>query len=885
MKRLVLFSIICSIGWVARTQTPQIWVDYQSDKANGITPELLDYSFAGYRYSEESIPAVDGWQQFSILDYGAVADDEGYDDDAIQAAIHAAEEFSGPAVVYFPPGKYLVSADNDVNKNIRVSRSQIVLKGAGAGAGGTEIFMDEKRVKNGHWQFVLEPDVSASAGNTFLAEPVEKGAFSVVFEDASGFAVGEVILLTHKSTAFAESHFEGLELNENDWTRLFGSGGGMSLHELHEIVAINGTRVTFKNPIQTNLPELDLPYTVSHYAVIEEVGIEGILFSSNWENYPEDFVHHKDDIHDYAWNAIQFENVQNAWLRNCEFKSWNQVVDVRESIGVTVENVLISGKKGHASFLTRRGYGLLVKDCDDQAGQHHGPGTGYSGVNTVYLRCQMQEDQSVDSHSGQPYATLLDDIDGGVMNKNGGPYESYPHHGRDLTFWNFIHKASDTQTYDFWNASSRNGNAYALPNFIGFQPNETVNKFDVGIDQMEGQRVSPASLFEAQLDLRMEAATTQPTLTWLSPNHGDQFDIGDDIAVSIEADDPDGSVEKVTLYFNENKQRELTSSPYQWGNAVEDDPELFDIEGGIYWLKIEVEDDDANVTVDSIQVFVGQAPSLEFVSPDKGVIQESGAPLIVEAEATDSDGSITAVTLYLGDLKLSELTTSPYVWDTESELQSLTSGNYVLTLEAIDNDGLLTTRELEIIVNEFPAMDFVSPTDEQEFEHGSNVTVTIDASDSDGSIAEILLYLNDELQRKEKSIPYLWGDRSDLDPEFFEMEAGTYFLEAVAVDDQGSESTIVTEFVVKPKEEVLSVNHHQNMVYPNPFSDQLTVHSSSGIDTILLTDLTGHPLMSMRANSQKTTMVIETSRLTRGIYLLQVIHNTTFRTVIEVVKN
>ena len=30
-------------------------------------------------------------------------------------------------------------------------------------------------------------------------------------------------------------------------------------------------------------------------------------------------------------------------------------------------------------------------------------------------------------------------MDGGVMNKNGGPYESYPHHGQDFTFWNFIH--------------------------------------------------------------------------------------------------------------------------------------------------------------------------------------------------------------------------------------------------------------------------------------------------------------------------------------------------------------------------------------------------------------------------------------------------------------
>ncbi|MEP3390515.1 MAG: DUF4955 domain-containing protein [Reichenbachiella sp.] len=884
MRTLFIIVFGLAIGINSYAQSPQIWVDYQADKANDVTPELLDYSYAGYHYSEEEIPVVDDWQQFNVTDYGAVADDEGHDDDAIQAAINAAEAHNGSAVVYFPAGKFLVSADNDANKNIRISRSNIVLKGAGSGDGGTEIFMDEMRVKNGHWQFLFEPASSPAAGHTFIAEPVEKGAFSVIVEDASGFSVGEVILITHKSNEFAEVHFEGLELNEDDWTRLFGSGGGMSLHELHEIVAINGTRLTFKNPIQTPLPELSLKYTISHYNVIEEVGVEDILFSSNWKNYAEDFVHHKDDIHDYAWNAIQFENVHNAWLRNCEFNSWNQVVDVRESIGVTIENIVISGKKGHASFLTRRGYGLLVKDCDDQAGQHHGPGTGYAGVNTIYLRCKMLEDQSIDSHSGQPYATLMDDMDGGVMNKNGGPYESYPHHGRDFTFWNFVHKSSETRTYDFWDAVNRNGNTYALPNFIGFQPNGTVNKFDVGIDQMEGERVSPASLFEAQLNLRLEVFTTKPTISWQSPNHGAQYDIASDVPVLIEASDPDGTVSKAILYINDTKQRELTTAPYQWGNSEAEDPDLFDLEGGEYWLKVEVQDNESNVTKDSILIHVGQAPQVEFSSPTSGDIHQSGTALTVEAMASDEDGTVAAVTLFLDDEEISELNTTPFRWVSLDALDHLTSGNYTLRLEATDNDGLITAEEQPLVVNDFPMITFDTPSTGQNFTIGSDVNVVVNASDTDGQIEEVRLYLNDDVQRKETVFPYAWGERSDLDPDLFDMEAGTYVLKAVAIDDLGSEATVSITVMV---EELLVTGFEPNQtlsIYPNPVIEELIIRGASQFQNIEITDLMGRSIGPVSYKCSEGECRVNSALLNPGVYTLQ-IQTTTGKAIRKFFKN
>ena len=116
-------------------QAPEIWQDYLEDKSNGVIPELNDYSFAGYHFSEKDIPDVDGWTHFNVVDFGAVADDEAFDDDAIQAAIDAAEDHNGPAVVFFPPGRFMVSDNNNTSEYIEISRDSIVLKGSGSGAG------------------------------------------------------------------------------------------------------------------------------------------------------------------------------------------------------------------------------------------------------------------------------------------------------------------------------------------------------------------------------------------------------------------------------------------------------------------------------------------------------------------------------------------------------------------------------------------------------------------------------------------------------------------------------------------------------------------------------------------------------------------------------
>jgi hypothetical protein len=169
----------------------------------------------------------------------------------------------------------------------------------------------------------------------------------------------------------------------------------------------------------------------------------------------------------------------------------------------TIENCRFTGKKGHTSIHARSGYGVLIKNCRFDAGHHHGPGLGYGAVNTVVTRCQMEVDQNIDSHSGQPFATLYDDVRGGVFRNLGGPFEGLPHHGRCLVFWNFEHRSTWDFHYNFWDTAQRRNHTIAEPIFVGFRANRKITFEHVGINQLPGQRVQPQSLFEAQLKLRL----------------------------------------------------------------------------------------------------------------------------------------------------------------------------------------------------------------------------------------------------------------------------------------------------------------------------------------------------------------------------------------------
>lgn len=496
---MLFLGTTCAVN--AQTVAP-LWQNFVQARQSGETPVLPDFSYAGYHFSERSLPDLSGKKIFKVTDYGALPDDDKYDDQGIQAAIAAAEKEAGGGIVFFPPGKFMISADEDKGKYIRISKSNIVLKGSGASVGGTEIFQDKKRIATRQFQFKPSSEAGSKLATIVKAAPRE--SFWVEVDKASALTIGMNVVIRHRSEAYTRDYFAPLQL-DSDWTRLVGPDGGMNIHSIHTIEKIEGNRIRFKNPIHFDLKIIEgQPFVIQNYVSLSECGVEDLLFTSNWKTYPEEFVHHKDGIHDGGWNVLAMEYVENSWVRNCTFRDINECVFMRAAYMTTVTNCTFEGKKGHSSVHARTGYGVLVKNCKFNGSHHHGPGTGYAASNTVITQCEMGSDQNIDSHSGQPIATLFDNVLGGVFSNLGGPLPGLPHHGRHLVMWNFRHRSARDYHYNFWDLEKRRNFTIANPVFVGFQSDTKITFQNEGYDQLRGVTVEPVSLFEAQLDLRLK---------------------------------------------------------------------------------------------------------------------------------------------------------------------------------------------------------------------------------------------------------------------------------------------------------------------------------------------------------------------------------------------
>ena len=98
-------------------------------------------------------------------------------------------------------------------------------------------------------------------------------------------------------------------------------------------------------------------------------------------------------------------------------------------------------------------------------------------------------------------------------------------------------------------------------------------------------------------------------------------------------------------------------------------------------------------------------PVVNITSPANGAVFTAPASIIVNATATDGDGTITKVEFFNGSNKLGEDSTSPYTFT----WSSVAAGSYSITARATDNAGGITTSAtVSVTVQAAPACDPVT---------------------------------------------------------------------------------------------------------------------------------------------------------------------------------
>jgi hypothetical protein len=465
---------------------------------------LPDFSYVGYQNGVSAVPNIQSYKIFDVTQYGATADDSISDKIAIQNAINAAGK-NGSGIVFFPKGRFLVQEDADSASSIVSKSGKIILRGSGSGPGGTELFMKNALPPDDPSKMWTVPPIfiftsrgkDEKIGN--VTQFAKVGSFELRLSNTGNLKPGDWIALSMLNNAaeLIEAELLPNKLSP-DWKYLQDKGVDVKVY--HQVAFVQNGVITLKTPIAYNIdPRYN--WKVQLFANSEEVGIEDIAFVGNFK---DKFVHHRSWIDDSGWTMFRFSRCTNSWMTNCRFTDCSVAAIISQSANISVLKCNVTGNGGHEAIVNNGSTNVLLARLVDEASQWHSFGSSHGAMNTVLWKCTYPPTTCFESHSSQPRNTLLDGVEGGLMqNRGGGAIENMPNHMQGLVLWNYKQTNDAVKDFEFWSSTSK---YWRIPNplVVGFNGNGTTFKTDKAeCYESIGKFVSPNSLYEAQLKLRL----------------------------------------------------------------------------------------------------------------------------------------------------------------------------------------------------------------------------------------------------------------------------------------------------------------------------------------------------------------------------------------------
>lgn len=185
-------------------------------------------------------------------------------------------------------------------------------------------------------------------------------------------------------------------------------------------------------------------------------------------------------------------------------------------------------------------------------------------------------------------------------------------------------------------------------------------------------------------------------------------------------------------------------------------------------------------------------PTVSITSPNDGQNFSVGSTVSVGISANDSDGSITKHQVYVNN-SLVDTDGSNY---TPHKITNISSGSYAIRVTVTDNDGATASNTVNITVgggspppppppsggdNNPPTVSITSPTNGQNFSVGTTVSVSVSASDTDGSVTKYQVYVNNKL---------VDTDGSNYTPhKIKDINAGSYEIRVTVTDNDGDSAS------------------------------------------------------------------------------------------------
>jgi RHS repeat-associated protein len=189
----------------------------------------------------------------------------------------------------------------------------------------------------------------------------------------------------------------------------------------------------------------------------------------------------------------------------------------------------------------------------------------------------------------------------------------------------------------------------------------------------------------------------------------------------------------------------------------------------------------ANKTSDSGSVTVTGAdyPKMAFTAPATGTFN-SPANVTLAVDAVSPSGSINKVDFFNGATLLKSIASPPY----QFSWTNVPVGNYNITAQAVDNLGYTGSASTSINVlgpNVAPSVSITSPENNANYQAPASITLTANATDTDGTISMVEFYQGGVLLSATNLAPYTYTMSG--------VAAGDYSFTAKATDDRGGATT------------------------------------------------------------------------------------------------
>ena len=470
-------------------------------------------------------------------------------------------------VIYFPAGDYVLhndddntrdeskqkdavdSKNNNVSSGIEIYGGNFVIKGDGPDK--TRLIMETPNLPTSISNLSSSPILLAikhtngpnNAGNSpklaSVTENAKRGDFTVKVSGTTGISSGQWVQLRLRSgdRELVKKEIGPIALNEN-WAiakapisinQSSDDLYGVKITEFHQVKSAANGKITFYEPI---MHDIDIKYNdtegweIRTYKYLENVGIEDLSFVGNaLDGYAHHGEGHAEQAkvgwqYDGAYKPLLLQRVVNSWVRNVHFESVSEALTFAESANSSAYDIRISGKRGHSAVRSQGSSRVFIGKVRDESagndvygkscqGQFHGCGVSKPSVGTVLWNVTWGNDACFESHATQPRATLIDNCSGGlVYYRAGGDENEVPNHLGDLTLWNLNVTGTDSHASNFaWWSDSDTWWKIFPPIVVGTHGMNV--KFPgkeqqlVTYEESTGMKVSPESLYEAQLRERL----------------------------------------------------------------------------------------------------------------------------------------------------------------------------------------------------------------------------------------------------------------------------------------------------------------------------------------------------------------------------------------------